>query len=373
MKFIGIILAGGKSEKMDNLTRSRAIAALPVACNYKAIDFALSNMTNSGIKKVAVITQYNSQSLNEHLSSSKWWDFGRKQGGLFVFSPFISKENSLWYRGTADAIHQNIEFLKESHEPYVVISNADIICKVDYNKVLDYHVSKKADITLIAKRLDEGADPRRYGVIDLDENNKVLDIEEKPIVPQTNIINTGIYVIRRRLLIDLLEEVAAEDRYDFVTDIIIRYRRQKKIFAYMLQDYWENVSSIESYFKVNMDFLKAETRRSLIKTAPYIYSKAIDEPPAKFNHPARVVNSLVAGGCIINGTVENSVLFRKVYIGENVTIRNSIILENCYIGNNVYIENCIIDSKANINPGTVYKGDGQNPKVIFENNPFFNH
>ena len=147
MRAIGIILAGGNNNRMRELSNKRAIAAMPIAGSYRSIDFALSNMASSHIQRVAVLTQYNARSLNEHLSSSKWWDFGRKQGGLFVFTPTITKENSLWYQGTADAIYQNLEFLKSSHEPYVVIASGDCVYKMDYNKVLEYHIAKRADVT----------------------------------------------------------------------------------------------------------------------------------------------------------------------------------------------------------------------------------
>ena len=154
MRALGIILAGGNNFKMRELSNKRAIAAMPVAGSYRAIDFALSNMANSHISKVAVLTQFNSRSLNEHLSSSKWWDFGRKQGGLFVFTPTITPDNGYWYQGTADAIYQNIDFLKKSHEPYVVIASGDGVYKIDFEKVLEYHIEKGADITIVCKDME---------------------------------------------------------------------------------------------------------------------------------------------------------------------------------------------------------------------------
>ena len=151
MRAIGIILAGGNNHRMRELSQKRAIAAMPVAGSYRSIDFALSNMSNSHVQKVAVLTQYNSRSLNEHLSSSKWWDFGRKQGGLYLFTPTLTMDNNYWYRGTADALYQNLDWLKQSHEPYVVIASGDGIYKMDYGKVLEYHIDKKADITVVCK------------------------------------------------------------------------------------------------------------------------------------------------------------------------------------------------------------------------------
>ena len=205
MKAIGIILAGGNNSRMRELSDKRAIAAMPVAGSYRSIDFALSNMANSHVQKVAVLTQYNARSLNEHLSSSKWWDFGRKQGGLFVFTPTITKDNSLWYQGTADAIYQNIDFLKKSHEPYVVIASGDCIYKMDYNKVLDFHISKRADITVVCTTCKDQSEVERFGVVRMNDECRIEEFEEKPIVSNYNTISTGIYVIRRRQLIELLE------------------------------------------------------------------------------------------------------------------------------------------------------------------------
>lgn len=242
MKAIGIVLAGGNNRMMRELTNKRAIASMPVAGSYRAIDFALSNMSNSHIQKVAVITQYNARSLNEHLSSSKWWDFGRKQGGLYVFTPTITAESSSWYRGTADSLYQNIDFLKSSHEPYVVIASGDGIYKLDYNKILQYHIEKKADVTVVVKKLDNRADIGRYGVVALTDEGRITDIDEKPLETNLSTVSTGIYVVRRRLLIELLEKAAEEDRYDFVRDILVRYRNIKKIYGYMLDTYWNNIS-----------------------------------------------------------------------------------------------------------------------------------
>ena len=205
MRAIGIILAGGNNNRMRELSNKRAIAAMPIAGSYRAIDFALSNMANSHIQKVAVLTQYNARSLNEHLSSSKWWDFGRKQGGLYVFTPTITRDNSLWYQGTADAIYQNLTFLKNSHEPYVVIASGDGIYKLDYNKVLEYHIAKKADITVVCKDMPASENVDRFGILKMNEESRIEEFEEKPVVAKSNTISCGIYVVRRRQLIELIE------------------------------------------------------------------------------------------------------------------------------------------------------------------------
>ena len=333
MRAIGIVLAGGNSKRMRELSNKRAVAAMPVAGSYRSIDFALSNMTNSHIQNVAVFTQYNSRSLNLHLSSSKWWDFGRKQGGLFLFTPSITPENGDWYRGTADALYQNLTFLKNSHEPYVVIASGDGVYKLDYNKVLEYHIEKKADITVVCKDMEE-----------------------------------GIYVIRRRQLIELLERCAAEDRYDLVNDILVRYKNLKRIYAYKMHSYWSNIATVDSYYKTNMDFLKPEVRNYFFREYPDVYTKIDDLPPAKYNPGAVVRNSLVSSGCILNGTVENSILFKKAYIGNNCVIKNSIILNDVYIGDNTVIENCIVESRDTIRANTTHIGTPDNIKIVVEKN-----
>ena len=265
MRAIGIVLAGGNSKRMRELSNKRAISAMPVAGSYRSIDFVLSNMSNSHIQNVAVFTQYNSRSLNEHLSSSKWWDFGRKQGGLYVFTPTITAENSDWYRGTADALYQNLAFLKNSHEPYVVITSGDGIYKLDYNKVLEYHIEKKADITVVCTELLQGDDMTRFGNVAVNDDGRIVEFEEKPVAAASNTVSCGIYVIRRRQLIELIERCAAEDRVDFVRDILVRYKNLKRIYAYRLNTYWSNIASVDAYYRTNMDFLKPEVRNYFFK------------------------------------------------------------------------------------------------------------
>lgn len=369
MRAIGIILAGGNNKKMKELSNKRAIAAMPIAGSYRAVDFALSNMSNSHIQKVAVLTQYNAKSLNEHLSSSKWWDFGRKQGGLYVFTPSITADNGYWYRGTADSIWQNIGFLKSSHEPYVVIAPGDGVYKMDYNKVLEYHILKRADITVVCKELPQSADVSRFGVVTMNEDSRVVSFDEKPVAAPSHTVSTGVYIIRRRLLIELIEKCAEEERFDFVNDILIRYKNVKKIYGYKMDSYWSNIASVDSYFKTNMDFLNPQIRDFFFRQYPDVYSKVDDLPPAKYNPGSDVRNSLISSGCIINGQVENSVLFKKVYIGNNCVIKNSIILNNAYIGDNTVIENCIVESRGSIRANTEYITEpGMQPKIILDKN-----
>lgn len=369
MRAIGIILAGGNSSKMGELSAKRAVAAMPVVGSYRAIDFSLSNMSNSHIQKVAVFTQYNSRSLNEHLNSSKWWDFGRKQGGLYVFTPTITSTNSYWYQGTADALYQNIKFLKESHEPYVVIASGDGIYKLDYNKVLEAHINKGADITVVCKDLQPDEDDiSRFGIVKYDDDMHVTDFEEKPLVAKTSTASIGVYIIRRRQLIELLEACAKEGRTDFVKDILIRYKNVKKIYAYKMDSYWKNIGTVDSYYKTNMDFLNKDIRDYFFRQYPDIYSRVDDLPPAKYNVGSTINNSLIASGCIINGTVENSIIFKKVYVGNNCVIRNSIILNDVHIGDNSVIENCIVESRDTLRANTIHTAEPGQIKVVVEKN-----
>ena len=367
MRAIGIILAGGNSNKMRELSTKRAVCAMPVAGLYRSIDFALSNMSNSHIQTVAVFTQYNAGSLNEHLSSSKWWDFGRKQGGMFIFTPAQTANSNRWYRGTADAIGQNLDFLKQCHEPYVIITSGDCVYKMDYNKLLEYHISKQADITVVCKDMPADVNTDRFGTIRMNEESRIEEFEEKPVVARSNTISCGIYVIRRRQLIELIEKAEAEERFDFVRDILVRYKDMKRIYGYKIRNYWSNIATIEDYFNTNMDFLKPEVRQHFFCDYPNIYTKVIDLPPAKYNVGVKVRNSLISSGCIINGTVEDSLIFKESFVGNNCYIKNSIILNDVYIGDNTHIENCIVESHGTIQANSYYKGE-DDIRIVVENN-----
>ena len=359
----GIILAGGNNERLGMLTAERATSAMPVAGCYRAIDFTLSNMTNSGVKKVAVITQYNSRSLRDHLSSSKWWDFGRKQGGLYVFSPFTSKGGSMWFRGTADSIYQNMPFLQRSSEKYILIVNGNGIYKMDYSELLDYHIESGAEISIAYQKLN-GRDFSKAGMLELDENSVITSFEEKPVVSEYDKMSMGIYVMERKLLIELLEEIVPRGHYDITRDIIIRYSKTLKVCWYEFDGYWNAINDIESYLNINMDFLNKSVRDEILNDYPYIYTKPKDEPPAKYNPGAAVKTAIIGDGTILNGLVENSVLFRKVYVGDNSVVKNSIIMEDSHVGNNCHIENAIIDKEAVISDGKHIIGTLEEPYII---------
>lgn len=365
MRAIGIVLAGGNNEgRLGALTDLRAAAALPVGSCYRAIDFTLSSMSNSNINKVAVLAQYSSRSLQDHLTSSKWWDFGRKQGGLFVFTPFTSRDSSNWFRGTADSIYQNMTYLTRSNETYVVISSGDCIYKMDYQKMIDYHEETGADITIACQNM-AGRDLSKFGIMELDGDKRMLEFEEKPLQAQFSMASLGIYVISRKLLIQLLDEIIPVGRYDLVKDIIIRFRKTLKIYGYEFDGYWNSVGmGIMEYYNANMDFLKKEVRDIFVKEYPYVETKPKDEPPAKYNYGAEVKDAIVGNGSIFNGKIEHSVIFRKVYTGEHSYIKDSIVLEGSYIGNHCVVENAIIDKDVVLSDGKQIIGKPDEPVIL---------
>lgn len=363
MKAVGIILAGGNNDRMKGLSSKRAISAMPMAGSYRAVDFALSNMTNSNINTVAVVTQYSSRSLSEHLSSSSWWGFGRKQGGLFQLSPTITPDNTDWYRGTADALIQNLDFLKERHEPYVVIASGDGVYKIDFNAVMDFHMAEGAQITVICKEMPE-AETGRFGVVEIDEDHRITGWHEKSEGVSGRYVNCGIYVIRRRHLITLLEDCKRKERYDFVRDILVPNLERARIKAYLHQGYWANINTVDAYFTANLDMLKPELRKEFFYDYPTIRTKVDDYPPAKFNEGAAVKNALASGGSIVNGRVEDSVLFKKVFVGSGSSVKKCVLLSDVYVGEGAKLEYCIVEEKVKIEDGAVLRGEPGKPLVI---------
>ena len=348
MKMVGIILAGGRSSQ-SQLTQNYAAASLPVAGYYNAIDFSLSSMVNSGINKVAVVTQYSSRALNEHLKSSTYWGFGRKHGGLYLVSPMVTADKQTWYKGTIDALADTLDILKESHEPYAVIASGDGIYRLDYQKVLEKHIEKGAEITVVCTSLPEGESQERYGVVHRAEDDRIISFSEKADGDEkAKTISCGIYIIRRRTLIDMLEKAVAEGKTNFVEDVIIPGLAEGKTYAYKHRGYWENISTDEAYYKCNMSFLDKEIRDEFFAQEPPILTRVTDRPPTKYLDGAVVKESLIGSGCVIDGEVSSSVLFAGVTIGKGAVVRNSIVFPNCVIAEGAVIEGVIINKENDI-------------------------
>ncbi len=293
--------------------------------------------------------------------------FRKKAGRSFRIYSYYHQRKRFLVSGNCRCYLSELNFLKNSHEPYVVIASGDCVYKMDYNKVLEYHIAKRADITVVCTTCPDPSEVERFGVLRMNEDCRIEEFEEKPMVSPYNTISTGIYVIRRRQLIELIEKAAQEGRNDFVKDILIRYKNLKRIYGCKIDSYWSNISTVESYYKTNMDFLKPEIRNYFFKQEPGIKTKIDDLPPAKYNPGAVVKNSLISSGCIVNGVVENSVLFKDVFVGNNCVIKNSVILNDVYLGDNTHIENCIVESRDTIRANSYYSGEGE-VKIVVEKN-----
>jgi len=354
MRVLGLILAGGKSDKLWPLTKVRASAAIPVFGKYRAIDFTLSNMVNSGIKKVGIITQYNPRSLMDHLGSGKEWDLDRKSGGLFILQPYVGPNRETWYRGTADAIFQNMTILRRGEEDYVLIGSGDHIYKMIYKEMFSYHIRKGADITLLVKELDETYNLSEYGIVQVDRDMRILEIEEKPANPKGNLAFLGVYFMNKNLLMELLYATVPHGGYDLLLDVVIPNLHNLKVYAYRFNGYWRNVKKgIHEYYRINMDILKKEVREELFYKNGKVYTKLKDLPPPKLTSTAVVENSLIADGSIIAGTVRNSIIFRNVRIKVGAVVENSIIMENTVVEEGAVLKNVILDKNCVVREGQI--------------------
>ena len=366
---MGLILSGWKKPALKDLSYKRSVSAIPFGGKYRAIDFILSNMVNSGIKNVGVLTQYSFRSLMDHLGSGKEWDLDRRYDGLFIFPPTVSDEESGWYKGSADAMYHNLSFLKRSNEEYVVIAQGNGIFKMQMADMLQYHIDKNADITLAYRKMYDYATEELsgLGIIRIDEDSRITDLQEKPLNPQSDLASIGVYMLRRTLLISLIEECIAHGNYDFVKDIMIRKLDRLNIYGYEFRGYWRSISSVRNYYRCSMEVLDPEIREELFIRNGKIYTKVKDEAPAKYNEEAEVTNSIVADGCFIEGTVENSVLFRGVTVAKGAVVRNSIIMQGSVIEPDAVVEYAILDKNVVLTRGKYLKGDTDYPVVVSKN------
>ncbi len=359
MKTLGIILAGGKSEDLGKLVYKRASAALPIFGKYRAIDFTLSNMVNSGIYKIGVMTQYNPRSLMDHLGSGKEWDLDRKNGGLFILQPYLGLSSEYWYKGTADALFQNATMLRRGDEDYVLIGSGDHIYKTLYNDLFNYHFLKGADITLLVKELDDSYDITKYGSVVFDEDGRITEIHEKSSHPPSRYAFLGVYYINKFLLLDLLYDAVPQGKYDLLLDTVIPNLSKLRVYAYEFKGYWRNVKKgVQEYYRINMEILNNRSiREELFFKNGKVYTKLKDYPPAKFTGTSKVVNSIISDGCIISGTVKNSVVFRGSVIKAGARVEDSIIMQDVIIEEGAYVKNAIVDKNCVIRAERVLTGD----------------
>ncbi len=363
---MGIILTGWKKPGLKELAAIRSGSAVPVAGKYRAIDFPLSSMVNSGINNVGVLTQYSFRSLMDHLGSGKEWDLDRKKDGLYIFPPSMGNDDTGWYRGSADAMYKNLTFLERSDEDFVIIAQGNCIYNMDFSKAVEYHVRKNAQITLIYRNMNDYTQEelRQLGIVRIDKNSRVTDLQEKPGNPETRLGSLGIYVAERKFLVSLLETCEAHGNYDFVKDILIRRLDTLQIYGYEFSGYWRNLNTVETYYRCNMEMLDPELINDLFIRRGKVFTKVKDETPAKYNEEALISNSIVADGCIIEGTVINSVLFRGVYVGKGAVIRDTIVMQDSVVQQGANLDSAILDKNVTITENRHLKGEKNWPLTV---------
>lgn len=345
---LGVIDASGDSVQLKEITRTRSVVAIPVGSRYRIVDFLLSNMVNSGINEIGIITQHHYNSLMGHLGSGKEWDLNRRRGGLHIFPPFGGTYNQGWYRGSADAINSIMGFIMRSEQRYVLVSGSHMICKLTFDGAFQSHLDKKADITIIYKGHD-GIPPyesRSNTLIDVDGDGRVNDMQINPVVPRFNNIYMNMYIIEKELLNFLLDECRSHGSSDLIKYILTHKLGSLNIYGYKYNGYLACIDSISAYYRHNMDLLDHNTREELFFRSGIIYTKVKDEVPAMYSDDAIVKNCIVADGCILEGEVENSVLFREVKVNKGAKIKNSIIMQGSEIHENAVLENVILDKEV---------------------------
>ena len=347
-EIVAMILAGGQGSRLGVLTKKLAKPAVPFGGKYRIIDFPLSNCSNSGIYTVGVLTQYKPLDLNAHIGIGEAWDLDRSNGGVSILPPYQEEKGGEWYKGTANAIYQNIEFVDRYDPEYVLILSGDHIYKMDYTKMLDFHKEKNADATIavIEVSMDEAS---RFGIMNTREDLSIYEFEEKPKKPKNNLASMGIYIFNWKTLKKYLrqDELDKNSSNDFGKNIIPSMLGEgSKMVAYPFSGYWKDVGTIDSLWEANMDLLKDDNELNLYDEDWKIYSVNPVRPAQHIGESAKISNSLVVEGCVVNGQIENSILFQGVQVGKNSVIRDSIIMTDAKIGDNVVIEKSIVGSGA---------------------------
>ncbi len=364
-EIVAMILAGGQGSRLGVLTKNIAKPAVPFGGKYRIIDFPLSNCSNSGIHTVGVLTQYKPLELNKHIGIGTPWDLDRRDGGVSLLAPYQKEKGGNWYKGTANAIYQNIEFIDRYNPEYVLILSGDHIYKMDYSKMLNFHKQKDAAATIAVIKVPIDEAPR-FGIMNTKEDMSIYEFEEKPAKPKNDLASMGIYIFNWSVLKRYLKEDEQDklSSNDFGKNIIPRMLNDgQKMVAYPYEGYWKDVGTINSLWEANMDLLSRKNELDLQDEEWKIYSVNYSSPAQYVGKDANIKNSLVVEGCHIEGEVENSVIFQGVSIGKNSVVSNSVIMPNVVIEDNVIIDKAIISSEAFIGRGCEIS-DGKDVCVI---------
>jgi len=350
-EMLAMLLAGGKGTRLGVLTKNIAKPAVPFGAEYRLIDFPLSNCTNSGINTVGVLTQYKPLILNSYIGSGSSWDLDRHNGGVTVLPPYVKEGGGSWYKGTADAIYQNIEFIDIYDPEYVLVLSGDHIYKMDYAEILKYHKNKKADVTIGVLEVP-WEETHRFGIMNTNQKQKIIEFQEKPENAKNNLASMGIYIFNWEYLKKYLIAEAEKNNDsagDFGHDIIPKMMADDlNFYAYTFKDYWKDVGTVESYWQAHMDLLGENPELDLQDRNWIIYSVNPNRPPQYLSEDAVVDNSMINKGTQIMGTVKNSVLFFGVKIAKGAVIENSIILPNTRISSGAKIKNSIVGRNVSI-------------------------
>ncbi len=359
-KCIAMLLAGGQGSRLYALTNRIAKPAVPFGGKYRIIDFPLSNCVNSGIDTVGVLTQYQPLILNEYIGNGQPWDLDRNYGGVHILSPYQAKEGSEWYKGTANAIYQNLYFIKRYNPEHVLILSGDHIYKMNYDEMLKEHIYNDADCTIAAIRVPM-EEASRFGILNAKENGEIYEFEEKPKNPKSNLASMGIYIFKAEKLYKYLEEdeKLENSKNDFGGDVLPRMLSLgEKMMAFEFSGYWKDVGTISSLYEANMDLLGDSPNLDIDDKMWVIRSRNAIAPPHYIGKNARVVNSGIIAGCEIEGSVENSVFSHNVIVEEGASVKNSVIFSGTIIKKGAVVENSIIDEYVVI---------GENAKIGSKN------
>ena len=360
-RVVAMLLAGGQGSRLYALTKNVAKPAVPYGGKYRLIDFPLSNCTNSGIDTVGVLTQYQPLVLNEYIGNGQPWDLDKLNGGVHVLPPYETQAGASWYEGTANAIYQNMRFIERYDPEYVVVLGGDHIYKMDYSKMVDFHIANNADCTISVIDVPK-SEASRFGIMICDDQNKVIDFVEKPKEPKSTLASMGIYVFSwdklKKYLIENEEDANAKrDRgeqwsKDFGKDIITSMLRdQQRLFAYEFEGYWKDVGTLDSLWEANMDLLSPSVPLDLYDPSWKIYSRNSNMPPQYVGDNANIENSMISEGSTIDGTVDFSILFSGVTIEEGATVNYSIVMPGTVIKSGAVVEYAIIGSDNVIESG----------------------
>ena len=371
MTAVGLIFSNIHDNTIPELTRKRTLGSVPFGGRYRLIDFTLSSMVNSGISKVGVVTHNNYQSLLDHLGNGKDWDLARRSGGIKILPPYITSfENAAsnkYYSSRLEALMGTVNFLNRCEEDYVVMSDCDVICNIDLNKVIESHIASNAAITFIVKKADIAGhnENEKVCAVEFDENNNLTEIAERKINEGVSNIYVNMMVVRRDYLLNVIQEAIARGYKSFLYDIIIRNIGKENYKVYNYDGWYAQIGSLESYFECSMKLLDNDARARLfgIKNYP-ILTKVRNSAPTRYCEGAKVINSVVAEGCIIEGTVENSIIFRGVHVGKGAVVKNSILFQDSYVCPDATLNCVIADKNVMIKDGRTLSGHSSMPFYI---------